>query len=216
MNIGIDAKRIFFNNSGLGNYSRRFYLALAKNLATDTFYLYSPKKVNPENPYFKEVLTSNSLIAEPRTKLHSIFGGALWRSGLIRKQLIKDHIDIYYGLSNEIPFGIKNDPYRKVVVIHDLIFLRYPAMYPKTDVFFYKKKTEYAAKYADRIIAASEQTKRDIIDFYQISPAKISVLYPCTASGFHQEQVDDSSYFFKPVREYMISKKIPGQYQGFY
>jgi glycosyltransferase involved in cell wall biosynthesis len=205
MNIGIDAKRIFFNNSGLGNYGRRFYLALAKNLTGDKFYLYSPKTVGGSNPYQNEMIRENSIVVEPDKKIQKILGGALWRSGFIREQLLNDHINIYYGLSNEIPIGLKKTDFFKVVVIHDLIFLRYPEMYPKFDAFFYKKKTEYASCNSDHIIAASEQTKRDIIDFYKIDPGKISVLYPCTASIFHQEKADDSTGFFKPAREYIIS-----------
>jgi glycosyltransferase involved in cell wall biosynthesis len=205
VNIGIDAKRIFFNHSGLGNYSRRFCLALAKNLQDDRFLLFSPKPVPSGNPYLDETIRDNVRIVLPENSLYRLMNGSVWRSALITKQLQKDKIDIYYGLSNEIPFGIKKLSMKKVVVIHDLIFLRYPELYPAADVFFYKKKTRYAAQYSDHIIAASGQTKQDIIDFYHVKPEKITVLYPCSASMFYQENVDDSSQFFKPHREYIIS-----------
>lgn len=205
MNIGLDAKRIFFNNSGLGNYGRRFYRALAKNLPDDKFFLYSPKPVDSSNPYLDEVRRDNSQVIEPEMKIDKTAGGTFWRSWTIRQQLQKDSVDIFYGLSNEIPFGLKKMKMKKVVVIHDLIFLRYPELYPSIDVFFYKHKTRYAAQNADFIVAASEQTRQDIIDFYGINPGKISVLYPCTASIFHQEQVDDSTAFFNPPRNYIIS-----------
>jgi glycosyltransferase involved in cell wall biosynthesis len=205
MNIGIDAKRIFFNNSGLGNYGRRFYLALAKNLPGDSFCLYTPKPVPADNPYLKEINLTNSRIIEPEEPFHKILGGSLWRSGLIRRQLLQDKIGIYYGLSNEIPFGINKLNLKKAVIIHDLIFLRYPELYPKFDVLFYKKKTKYACAHSDFIIAASEQTKKDIIDFYGTHHAKISVLYPCSAPMFYQEETEDSSLFFKPARDYIIS-----------
>ena len=204
-NIGIDAKRIFFNHSGLGNYGRRFYQALAKNLPGDSFFLYSPKIVPDNNPYIKDFQGANTRIIIPDKKLHRMFGGALWRSGLISDQLSENKIDVFYGLSNEIPFGIHKKGLKKVVVIHDLIFLRYPELYPKTDVFFYRKKTKYACRYSDHIIAASEQTKTDIVDFYGIAPDKISVLYPCSDSMFYQETVEDSSEFFRTDHEYVIS-----------
>jgi glycosyltransferase involved in cell wall biosynthesis len=205
MNIGIDAKRIFFNNSGLGNYGRRFYYALAIKSSGDPFYLYTPKVISKDNPYLKEINTDKSKIISPEKALDKALGGALWRSGLINKQLVKDKIDIYYGLSNEIPFGIKKYNITKVVVIHDLIFLRYPELYPSIDAFFYKKKTIYACKYADYIITASEQTKLDIVDYYHIPANKITVIYPGTDPIFYDGSNVDSNDFFKPSRKYIIS-----------
>ena len=205
MNIGIDAKRIFFNNSGLGNYGRRFYHALEKKSADDKFYLYSPRPVADDNPYLDQVNQSNSLIISPDKTWHKMLGGSLWRSGLVNPWLKKDHIGIYYGLSNEIPFGSGRSNFVKVVIVHDLIFLRYPKLYPRIDVFFYKQKTKYAGKHADFIIAASEQTKRDIVDFYHVPENKITVIYPCSDPMFYSGDPIDASKFFTPKRRYIIS-----------
>jgi glycosyltransferase involved in cell wall biosynthesis len=205
MNIGIDAKRIFFNNSGLGNYSRRFYHGLSKKSAGDNFYLYSPELVAGDNPYLKEINPANSLIISPNKPWHRMLGGTLWRSGLINARLIKDNIGIYYGLSNEIPFGNKNSNIVRVVIIHDLIFLRYPQLYPAIDAFFYKQKTRYACKNADFIITASEQTKRDVVDFYHVPENKITVIYPGSDPIFYSKDTIDASQFFSTKRRYIIS-----------
>jgi glycosyltransferase involved in cell wall biosynthesis len=205
MNIGLDAKRIFFNNSGLGNYGRRFYRALSKNPGEDHFFLYSPKPVPGDNPYLKEVDPLNSEIVSPERPCHRMLGGSPWRSGLINGRLRKNHIGIYYGLSNEVPFGSINSGIVKVVIIHDLIFLRYPQLYPAIDAFFYKLKTRYAAYHADFIIAASEQTKRDIVEYYHIPEDKITVIYPCSDPIFYNGETVDSSQFFSAKRRYIIS-----------
>jgi len=205
MNIGIDAKRIFFNNSGLGNYGRRFYHALATKAFSDSFYLYAPKLISEENLYFKEINSDNTVIINPQQPLYKIFGGIFWRSLLINKQLENDNIGIYYGLSNEIPFGIKKLNATSVVVIHDLIFLRYPELYPSIDVFFYKNKTEYACKYADYIIAASEQTKLDIENYYHVAGNKITVIYPGSDPIFYNSEITDAYEYFSPGRKYIIS-----------
>jgi len=205
MNIGIDAKRIFFNHSGLGNYGRRFYQALSQGNDSDSFYLYTPRKIADNNPYLNVVGESNSLVIEPEKSWQRIMSGSLWRSSLINEQLRKDEIEIYYGLSNEIPFGIKRTKARSVAIIHDLIFLRYPELYPSFDVFFYKKKTRYACKYADYIIAASEQTKSDIVDFYHTPADRITVIYPGTDPSFYSREAVDSKEFFNPSNDYIIS-----------
>jgi glycosyltransferase involved in cell wall biosynthesis len=205
MNIGLDAKRIFFNHSGLGNYGRRFYHGLEKNSAEENFFLYSPRLVLDDNPYLKEVNQSNSLIISPDKPWHKMLGGSPWRSGLINSRLRKDHIGIYYGLSNEIPFGIGHSDIVKVVIIHDLIFLRYPQLYPAFDAFFYKQKTRYACKNAEYIIAASEQTKRDVMDFYHVPENKITVIFPCTDPMFYSEDAVDVRQVFNAKRRYIIS-----------
>jgi glycosyltransferase involved in cell wall biosynthesis len=205
MNIGLDAKRIFFNNSGLGNYGRRFYRALAKNPGDDHFFLYSPKPVPADNPYLKEVDPANSEIISPVKPMHKMLGGSPWRSALINARLKKDHIGIYYGLSNEIPFSSKKSAMLKVVIIHDLIFLRYPELYPAFDSFFYKQKTRYAAKNAGYIIAVSEQTKQDIVNFYGVPENKITVIYPCSDPIFYNGITTDASRFFSSKKRYIIS-----------
>jgi glycosyltransferase involved in cell wall biosynthesis len=205
MHIGIDAKRIFFNNSGLGNYGRRFYHALATKSPGDHFYLYSPRPIPADNPYNKEIIPGNSSIITPGKPWLRMMGGSIWRSSLICKQLQKDNIGIYYGISNEIPFGIHKIQIAKVVIIHDLIFLRYPELYPAIDVFFYKKKTEYACKYSDYIIAASEQTKQDIMNFYDIPGNKITVIYPGSDPMFYSDDIADAGEFFMAERKYIIS-----------
>jgi hypothetical protein len=63
-----------------------------------------------------------------------------------------------------------------VVTIHDLIFERYPEQFSKIDIKIYRHKFQYACKHADRVIAISNQTRQDIIDFYQTDPSKIDVL----------------------------------------
>jgi glycosyltransferase involved in cell wall biosynthesis len=205
MNIGIDAKRIFFNHSGLGNYGRRFYRALAGKLKDDSFFLYSPKAIPANNPYLSEIISRNSNVILPAGKAGRMLHGTLWRSRFIKKQLLKDKIGIYYGISNEIPFGLRRTDIIKVVIIHDLIFLRYPGMYPATDRAIYQLKTRYACKYADYIIAASEQTKQDVISYYKVPESKISVLFPASDPSFYADKCADSTEFFSTGRKYIIS-----------
>jgi glycosyltransferase involved in cell wall biosynthesis len=205
MNIGLDAKRIFFNTSGLGNYGRRFYDALAKKSPGDNFYLYTPRAVHEDNPYLKDIISDKSRIFYPRKTLHKLFNGTFWRSALMNKQLEKDNIDIYYGLSNEIPFGIKKLKLVKVVVIHDLIFLRFPELYPFVDVLFYKKKTKYSCINADYIIAASQQTKLDIINYYHVPGDKITVIYPGSDPMFYSNKIADTGEYFRTAKRYIIS-----------
>ncbi len=65
-----------------------------------------------------------------------------------------------------------------------LILERYPVQYNPIDVFTYRRKARYACRHADRIIAISEQTKQDIITYYQIPAEKIAVAYQSCDPAF--------------------------------
>src|SRR5690554_6805482 len=97
----------------------------------------------------------------------------------------KDNIEIYHGLSGEIPIGLPKNV-KSVVTIHDLIFMRYPELYSFFDRKIHFWKFRYAAKKADCVIAISEQTKRDIVEFLKINPEKIKVVYQGCADVFKE------------------------------
>jgi glycosyltransferase involved in cell wall biosynthesis len=182
MNIGFDAKRIYQNTTGLGHYSRTLVTSLAKYFSENEYYLFAPKLTdifNADN--FKNIhaITPSSF---PSTSLK-----AAWRSNWVKKDLLQYKIDVYHGLSHEIPFGISKTNIKSVVTIHDLIFERYPTQFNKIDVQIYRRKFKYACANADKIIAISEQTKKDIIDFYKIDDKKIEVCYQSCNDIFRQE-----------------------------
>ena len=94
-------------------------------------------------------------------------------------------VDIYHGLSHELPTGIKSDT-TQIVTIHDLIFMRHPEWFPFPDRFTYKRKVVHGCQKADLIIAISEQTKTDIMDFLKIREDKIQVIPPHCHPRFYE------------------------------
>lgn len=190
MQIGFDAKRAFNNTTGLGNYSRFILDALTHFAPQHQYVAYTPR-TNVEVYRFPTVFTPSL-----PSVLHS-----WWRSYGVVRQLRKDHIQLYHGLSNELPQGLAKAGIRSVVTIHDLIFLRYPALYPATDRFFYGQKFRAACQQADRIVAVSEQTKRDMVAFYQIDPNQISVVYQ-----------DCHEQFRKPISA-ILATQVATKYQ---
>jgi glycosyltransferase involved in cell wall biosynthesis len=72
---------------------------------------------------------------------------------------------------------LKSSGIKSVVTIHDLIFLRHPQYYRWLDRKIYTWKFHQTIRQADRIIAISECTKRDILEFGKINPEKIEVIY---------------------------------------
>lgn len=166
MRIGFDAKRAFLNQSGLGNYSRLIINMVAK---TEETFLYTPKFSDDYS------FNTTSRIQIP-TGLWK-YAKAAWRSKGIIKSLKQDNIELYHGLSNELPVGIGASSIKSIVTIHDLIFLRYPELYKKHDRLIYERKTKRAIEQADKVIAISSQTKKDLKAFYGLTDNQIEVIY---------------------------------------
>lgn len=179
MRIGFDAKRAYQNGTGLGHYSRTLLHSLAKTFPENEYFLLAPKITER----FNSSLYPNLHPISP-TQFPYKFLKAAWRSSGVKKELAALNIDLYHGLSHEIPAGIQHTGIKSVVTIHDLIFERYPAQYNPIDVFIYRKKFKHACKNADAIIAISEQTKQDLIDIYKIPAQKITVCYQSCDPSF--------------------------------
>jgi glycosyltransferase involved in cell wall biosynthesis len=172
MRFGFDAKRAFHNKTGLGNYSRDSIRLLSELYPNNEYFLYNPKK----GDISFNVDRSNTREVFPEGRLNKITS-SYWRQKPIVKQLIKDKVNVFIGLSNELPSSIDKSPVKSIVIIHDLIFIRFPELYSKIDQKIHVKKVKRACKVADKIIAISEQTKNDIVDFLKVEPNKIEVVY---------------------------------------
>ena len=179
MKIAFDAKRALNNASGLGNYSRNLLNALMQNFPDEEYLLFSPMA---KDEFFHQ-LNEEFKVIFPETKFQKSFH-ALWRSFGIKNDLQKHRVNIYHGLSNEIPFNIQHSNFKTVVTIHDLIFLKHTEQYSFIDRKIYEAKTKYAAKHADKIIAVSSETKNDLIEFYGENEEKIEVIYPVIDSKY--------------------------------
>jgi glycosyltransferase involved in cell wall biosynthesis len=180
--IGFDAKRAFLNSSGLGNYSRNTLNALKRYFNENEYILFSPKTDNTlfqNHSDFKTVTPKNQV---------SVRMNSLWRSFFLVPVIKKHQPDIFHGLSNELPAGIKKSGILSVVTIHDLIFIRYPGLYNPADRRIYHLKFKYACTVADKILAISNQTKNDIITFLGIPPDKIEVVCQPVNPAFFEKQ----------------------------
>ncbi|GHT59930.1 glycosyl transferase family 1 [Bacteroidia bacterium] len=203
MRIGFDAKRAIQNNTGLGNYSRFVIEVLSEYYPDSAYFLFAPQE--KDNARLKKLLSRpNVFFIFPSgiSKLLSLF----WRLFGSKKNINKNHVEIFHGLSNELPVNIQNTGVKMVVTIHDLIFIRYPQYYQWIDRKIYYWKFRRACRKADVIIAISECTKRDIISFFHIPEEKIKVVYQNCNPLFKQPVSDDKR---KQITE---KHQLPEQY----
>lgn len=175
MKIGFEAKRLFGNFTGLGNYCRFLVGALSRHFPEHTYRLFTPRP--SQHPEVTEITHRDNVeVIGPPSLYRALRLSPLWRSwGMSMSPAMKD-LDIFHGLSHELPYGMPSRV-KKVVTVHDLIFLRFPQFYNPIDVAIYKAKVQAACRKADRIIAISQQTADDLVHFLKVDPARIRVVY---------------------------------------
>lgn len=185
MKIGYDAKRAFLNRTGLGNYSRWLVKTLAHHYPDHQYFLYTPRiKPDEHSGFFRGL--KNVVAKTPASKLLT----SLWRSRSIVKDLKRDGINLYHGLSHELPVGIDTSGIKSVVTVHDLIFMRYPEYFGSISRRIYLRKLKYACKIADRVIAISQKTRQDLVDLLGVDPKKIEVIYQGCDQAFGIKQIE--------------------------
>ncbi len=187
ISIGFDAKRAFFNRSGLGNYSRSLLASLLKEHPENAYYLFSPKIKNRINIESDELFT----LIEPELKIFKLLG-SLWRLKFMSAEIKHHKLDIFHGLSQELPFGVEKTGAKSVVTVHDLIFMRFPKFYNWIDSKIYYQKLMHACRVSDLIVAVSQQTKDDLVRLLNVSPDKISVIYQGCSSVFQKKYSKES------------------------
>lgn len=186
MIIGYEAKRIFHNQTGLGNYSRDLVRILSRFYPENQYLLYNPKP--PKKQLF--TIDSEQISEKQPTGWFNRKFYNIWRQRTIVSDLKNDKVQLFHGLSGELPSGLKKAGIKSTVTIHDLIFMRYPEFYSFFDrkIHFYKFKK--AAHNADRVIAISEQTKKDIIHYLKVPESKIDVIYQGCQNVFKETFTD--------------------------
>ena len=103
------------------------------------------------------------------------------------KRALYDHgVDIYHGLAHQIPRSVRQKRFPIVLTVHDLIYRHYPELSPDTDLNLYESQLLDACSISDKIVAVSESTKRDLVNFFSMSPQKISVIYSACDYRYHK------------------------------
>ncbi|HUM53397.1 MAG TPA: glycosyltransferase, partial [Chitinophagales bacterium] len=169
LTIGFDGKRLYDNKTGLGNYSRTLFNRLLQFYPNEEYKIFVHQKYFEDSPYkYKEYVD--------RTVISDAFSADLWRFKGVEEDIFKHGINIYHGLSAEVPD--LPQPMKKVVTIHDVIFQKLPKTFPFIDRQMYAYKTKKACHIADVIVAVSEQTKQDLMELFKVPEEKIHVVYP--------------------------------------
>jgi glycosyltransferase involved in cell wall biosynthesis len=182
MHIGYDAKRFFLNRAGLGKFSRVLITEIWKAFPDIRTTLFTPNvrdsffSVN-DLPEQADICTNSSLLPD-----------ALWRSSRITRLCRDRHVDLYHGLSHEIPANWNAMAIPAVMTVHDVLFLDYPQEYPLLDRLLYRAKLTTSIAKCSHLVCVSEYTKSRLLAHVSVPEAKITVIPPPVDLSFWSQK----------------------------
>ena len=98
----------------------------------------------------------------------------LWEQAIQPWSARKAGLDLLHGTAFVGPL-VGTCPF--IITVHDLSFLSYPQSFRSLNRVYLRAFTRLSVHRARRIIAVSESTKHDLVQYYGISPAKVDVVH---------------------------------------
>ncbi len=168
MKIAININELTLSqNTGVKVYTREIVKALGQVDKGNEYFLYA----NCRERKFSFTTAENFKIKPSKSRL------PFWTYLKLPREIKKDQPDILFMPIQAVPFFKKPKNMKLVVTVHDLAFLLFPDHFTRKDRFLLNFHTKRATKMADKIIAPSEATKKDIIKFYGLNEGKIKVIW---------------------------------------
>ena len=193
MKIGFDAKRFFFNHSGLGNYSRRLIESLFQYSPEHEYVLYSDRldtleKAHPEALRILQQYGNSKAGGVDLYTLVIVDAPKWWRVWGLGKRAASDGVDVFHGLSNELPWDLPLTV-KSVCTVHDVIFKQFPSYYRWWDRWIYDAKTRRATNMASHLVMTSQATKSQVEKYYPVAKDKSSVIYQAVDASYYQQSI---------------------------
>ena len=165
MIIGIDASRAFGKErTGTEEYSYQIIKHLAKLKIDRQVVLYLRKKD----------LANIDFDLPDNFKLKIISPSRFWTQIGLASEMMINKPDVLFIPSYTVP---QIHPRRTIVTIRGLEFRHFPECYSLKERFILELNTQFSVKWASKIIVPSENTKRDLVEFYGVDVDKIKVVY---------------------------------------
>lgn len=177
MIVGIDASAFLVSNkTGVEITTCNLISAIIEKDRENKYWLYSPKSIL-NLPKFDNV--ENKVIS----------GKKFWTQCYLSKELKNNPPDIFWAPSHMLPNFL---PKKSVATIHDLTWKIMPSIYTPIKRFFSKLTVDRAIKHATKLVAVSEQTKKDLIKYFDVPDEKIEVVYHALNKNFITSSAEPS------------------------
>jgi glycosyltransferase involved in cell wall biosynthesis/ubiquinone/menaquinone biosynthesis C-methylase UbiE len=185
MKIALDISMVVGESAGVGTYTRGLIDGLARVDAENEYLLYSYLDI-PES-------THMALPRQPNFSVRTVQVGEdhwkrRWCGAELPSKEALEEVDIIHSPFFNAP---KEHHGGLIVTIHDISFLLYPQFHTEANRLHCFNGTLKAALYADRIIAISHHTKRDLMNYFAVSEDRIRVVYEAPRHFCYPERSRD-------------------------
>jgi glycosyltransferase involved in cell wall biosynthesis len=180
--LGFDAVRALRNRTGLGHYARLVLEGLAEVAPDRELHLYTPRPADPRYATLPDAIGGH--VHPPDSPWRAPIARQLWRTFRLGHDVRRDGIDLYHGLTQEIPRDLPRAGIRSVLSVPDLLYLTRPELFRPVDRRSYHWRYRWSAEHADLLIAISDGTRRDLVTHFEVEPARVVVLPPAVDPRF--------------------------------
>jgi glycosyltransferase involved in cell wall biosynthesis len=167
--VGVNAHLLNLSGSyrtaGINWYTYNLLRNLDSSAFDFTIFLSEPRA----EEHFRHLRLSQSLW--PTTKP---IARIIWEQCVLPTALRRSRSELLHAMAFAGPIMI-SIPW--VVTIYDLSFLRYPQSFNVTNRLYLSWAVRHSIRHADRVIAISESTKRDLVQFLGAPPSQVDVVY---------------------------------------
>jgi glycosyltransferase involved in cell wall biosynthesis len=161
MRIGLDGIPLASTKTGIGHYTLELSRALAKLDAEDEFELLSPV---PFTSPFEKNPPNLRQVEAARRRFWWLIGLPLY----IRRHSLA----LFHGTNYDIPLWGECPT---ILTIHDLSLLLHPETHVRHLVRRARYRLPLMARFATRIITATEFVKNEVVEHLKVDPAKVAV-----------------------------------------
>ena len=178
-------------------------------------------EIDPVNQYvffqpgLSRMLGTTQIAPVPR----GLLGAALFDSLRVQRLIRQSQPDVYHGPSHFLPLR-KCAGVKYVVTIHDLAYRIMPSQYDWKHRWYFGWQLARSLKMADAIVAVSQNTKKDLMHFYNLPEERIQVVHHGVAEHFFRatgaagERLIGDKYFFS-VTTHPTRKNVLGALKAF-
>ena len=203
MKIGIEGTPFFGNLTGVGQYSSRLINAAQKLSRDEDFEIVKQwwffRKFNP--PIMPSKHLRYRLIKWfPPIFYYQLFKRTGWAPPYDLVALRKYDIFLFF---NYVAFPLRKGT-KSLVTIYDLSFVYHPEFTHDKNVKYMPRFVPSSIRKSDHVITISENSKREIMEYYKVPEDKITILNPAIDHAIFKPQGQNS--VAEITKKYDISK----------
>ncbi|HRP08516.1 MAG TPA: glycosyltransferase, partial [Gemmatimonadales bacterium] len=184
LRLGFDAARALRNPTGLGSYARGVLRGLA-DLGGNQLHLYSRRPPQPAFEQLHRELGATLHLPPPGWRTAGLRDW--WRTFQLGRTAATDGVELYHGLTQELPRDIHRAGIPAVVTVADLLYLTHPHLFPAIDRASYRWRYRWSALNAGAVIAISSHTRNEVNRHFGVPLERIVVIPPAVDRAFADE-----------------------------